>query len=324
MELLGDFLCSLYAVENLAKNTIDSYKLDLENLMSYLKNKKIAIEKCSDRDLEEYAKKLHKTYSNRTISRNISSIKHFFDFLQLEKIIKHNPSTLLKQGKIEQHLPNFLEDSALDKILKESRKDGSDFGIKFGCMLEILCASGMRISELVCLKMSNLERDFNLKNDNFKIKPILNIVGKGNKARIVPINQSALDSLHVYLKLRQKLLNSRESEWLWTTKVNFKIDGNGIQKLSKKDNHTSRQVFAKFLKGICDKSGVNPDNVSPHTIRHSVATTLLKNGADLRFIQEFLGHSDIATTQIYTHLTSSRKEEAIKKCHPFSKRKINF
>jgi integrase/recombinase XerD len=117
------------------------------------------------------------------------------------------------------------------------------------------------------------------------------------------------------------LLNGQESEWLWTTKVAFRTNDDQIQKLSKKDNHTSRQVFAKFLKDVCERSGVDPSSVSPHTIRHSVATSLLKNGADLRFIQEFLGHSDIATTQIYTHLTSSKKEEAIKKCHPFSRRK---
>jgi integrase/recombinase XerD len=168
--------------------------------------------------------------------------------------------------------------------------------------------------------MSNLEKDFNLKNDNFKINPVLHIVGKGNKARLTPINQSALNSLCAYLKLRQRLLNGGESEWLWTTKVDFKTREKGAQKLFKKDNHTSRQVFAKFLKKICEKSGINPSSVSPHTLRHSVATLLLKNGADLRFIQEFLGHSDITTTQIYTHLASGKKEETIKKHHPFSRR----
>ncbi|MDR0571696.1 MAG: tyrosine recombinase [Rickettsiales bacterium] len=319
MEQLNGFLSSLFVVENLAANTIESYERDLKRLITYLQNRKITIEKCENVDLEEYIKELHKYYSNRTISRNISSIKHFFDFLQLEKVIKHNPTTLLKQNKIEQTLPNFLNEKVVEKIINEAKKDKSDFGVKFYCMLEVLYASGMRVSELINLKMSNLEKMFTLKNDDFRLKPILHIIGKGNKARIVPINKSALAALHAYLQLRQKLLNGQESEWLWTTRVNFKTK-RGIQKLSKKDNRTSRQVFSKFLKEICERCCIDLDSVSPHVIRHSVATTLLKNGADLRFIQEFLGHSDISTTQIYTHLTSERKENAIKKFHPFAKK----
>jgi site-specific recombinase XerD len=237
MELLDNFLSSLYVVENLAANTVESYKRDLKKLIVYLQSRNVAVEKCGENDLNNYIKELRKRYSNRTISRSISSLKHFFDFLQLEKIITHNPSTLLKQTKVEQTLPNFLDEKTVEKIINEAKKDKSDFGVKFYCMLEILYASGMRISELVALKMSNLEKVFALNNDNFKLKPILHIIGKGNKARIIPINPSALRALHAYLRLRQKLLTGQESEWLWTTKVNFK-EKKGTQKFSKKDNHT--------------------------------------------------------------------------------------
>ncbi|MDR2760561.1 MAG: tyrosine-type recombinase/integrase [Rickettsiales bacterium] len=319
--LLEDFLSSLYAVENLAENTISGYRRDLERLLTRLETKKIPVENCGEGDLEEYLEMMSGSYSNRSIARNISSIKHFFDFLQLEKIIKHNPSTMLKQKKIEQSLPKFLTDGAMDKILDEAEKDKSDFGIKFYSMLAVLSAGGLRVSELVFLRMSNLEKSLNLENDNFELKPVLNIVGKGGRARITPISAGAVDSLYKYLKLRQKLLNGQESQWLWTTKVCFGRKPNAVQKLSRKDGHTSRQVFARFLKSVCQKCGVNADSVSPHVLRHSTATSLLNNGADLRFIQEFLGHADISTTQIYTHLTERGKDEAIKKYHPFAKKR---
>ena len=187
-------------------------------------------------------------------------------------------------------------------------------------MVELLYASGMRVSELIELTMSNFEKEFNLKNDNFTLKPFIKVVGKGNKTRIIPINHSCVEALTKYLILREKLLNGQESKWIFTTKVIFSKNKNKktIQKIGRKDDFTSRQVFARYLKDISIKAGVDPTKLSPHTIRHTVATLLLKNNANLRFIQEFLGHSDISTTQIYTHLDSKTKKEAIEKYHPFS------
>ena len=321
MELIENFLSNLAFNEGLAKNTQENYERDLKQLLLYFETNDLDILTAETDDLKKYVLQLSKRYSNRTIARHISSIKHFYDFLQIEKIIIHNPSTKLEQKKIEQKLPKFFEENVIEKILNEAKKDISNYGVKFYCMLELLYASGMRISELVQLQLSNLDREFISANGGeYVIKPYLNIIGKGGKNRIIPISNSAVVALEKYLKLRTELLEGQDSKWLFTTKVIFsKNDNAKSNKTNKnrKDDFTKRQVFARYLKNIGAKVGVDTIKLSPHSIRHSVATMMLKNGADLRFIQEFLGHSDIGTIQIYTHLDSSYKKETIKKYHPF-------
>ena len=324
MELIENFLSNLSFNEGLAKNTQENYERDLKQMLSYLEANSLDILNVDTEDLRQYIFKLSNKYSNRTIARHISSIKHFYDFLQIEKIITHNPSTKLEQKKIEQTLPKFFEENAIEKILNEAKKDTSNYGIKFYCMLELLYASGMRVSELVQLQLANLDREFIPNSSNeYTIKPYLNIIGKGGKNRIIPISNSAVVALEKYLKLRQQLLEGQDSKWLFTTKVIFTKNNNNSKstKNIRKDDFTKRQVFARYLKEIGAKVGVDITKLSPHSIRHSVATMMLKNGADLRFIQEFLGHSDIGTTQIYTHLNDSYKKETIKKYHPFRNKK---
>lgn len=318
--LIKQFVNYLISTEGLPKNTTDSYFRDLVKMYKYLKQEDV--KKITRLDLEKYVKYISTTYSNRTVDRNISSMKHFFDFLQIENIIVKNPSTLLEHKKPEQYLPKFLTENEVNLLLKEASKDQSDFGVQFYCMLELLYATGMRVSELVSMKLSSIEKKFNLKNDSYKIENFIRIVGKGNKERIVPINKTAVNVLTIYLGLRDKILNGNHSDYLFTTKVPFsrtKVNMIAVKVLKNKDSCITRQVFARKLKEVAVSVGISADKISPHTIRHSVATHLLKGGADLRIIQEILGHADISTTQIYTHLENSFVEETLKKCHPMAK-----
>lgn len=318
-KLIKQFIDSLVSMEGLSKNTVESYNRDLDKLNDFFGTRDI--KNVTKTDLENYIKHISNLYTNRTVDRHISSIKHFFDFLQLENIIKNNPSTLLEHRKTEQYLPKFLSEKEVELLLQEASKDQSDFGIQFYCMLELLYATGMRVSELVSMKLSNIEKEFDLKNDSYRIKNFIRIVGKGNKERIIPINKTAINILVKYINLRNIVLNGNYSEYLFTTKVPFnrkKSNVITVKILKSKDSCISRQVFARKLKEVAISTGINADKISPHSIRHSVATHLLKGGADLRIIQEILGHADISTTQIYTHLGNDVAENTLKRCHPLS------
>lgn len=318
-KLIKQFIDSLVSMEGLSKNTVESYNRDLDKLNDFFGTRDI--KNITKTDLENYIKHISNLYTNRTVDRHISSIKHFFDFLQLENIIKNNPSTLLEHKKIEHYLPKFLTENEVELLLQKASMDKSDFGIQFYCMLELLYATGMRVSELVSMKLSNIEKEFDLKNNSYKIKNFIRITGKGNKERIIPINKTAIDLLVKYINLRNTILNGNYCEYLFTNKVSFsrtKSNVVAVKILKNKNSCISRQVFARKLKEVAISVGINPDKISPHSIRHSVATHLLKGGADLRIIQEILGHADISTTQIYTHLSNGVAENTLKKCHPLS------
>lgn len=320
MDYINLFLNSIKVVYGLSKNTIESYGRDINFLANYLNKNGIKILETKTEDINGFISDLYKNCSNRTIDRYISSIKRFFDFLQLENIIKHNPSTMLEHRKQEKFLPKFLSENDVQKLLNRAREDTSDFGLQFYCMFELLYATGLRVSELVELKLSALEKDFDLKNNNYIIKNYIKVIGKGDKERIVPISRQNIETLHKYLNLREKSLNGHNSVYLFTTKIRFtKNNKKQVKyKINKNDNHISRQIFAKHLKYIARNVGINENLISPHVLRHSVATHLLQNGADLRVIQEILGHSDISTTQIYTHLANNKLDNVIKNYHPLS------
>ncbi len=324
MDYLNLFLSSLAVVDGLSKNTIESYRRDLELLFEYLKTRNVDILTVTDNDLLDYFKNISIKFSARTIDRHISSVKHFFDFLQLENYLKHNPSTAIEHTKQRKNLPNYLTKNDVKKLLAKAEEDKSDFGLQFYCMLMLMYATGMRVSELVELKISSVEKEFDLKNENFTLKNYLKVLGKGGKERIVPINSATVDIMHKYLNLRERLLSSSHSEYLFTTKVIFsrnkeKSDKKVILKVDKKDNHVARQLFARHLKSVAVAAGIAPELIHPHIIRHSIATHLLQNGADIRIIQEILGHSDISTTQIYTHVTNDKLDNVLKTCHPLAK-----
>ncbi len=185
-------------------------------------------------------------------------------------------------------------------------------------MLELLYATGLRISELVEMKISDIQKKY--RNDGlYTIDDFLIINGKGNKERLIPINKTAKDALIKYINLRESLLNGKKSEWLWTTMATFSKDKKDTKVIFKKDNHIARQIFALNLKQLAIESNINPEKVHPHILRHSFASHILQRGADLRVVQELLGHSDISTTQIYTHIADEKLKKIVNELHPLAK-----
>lgn len=322
---ISNFLAKIRAEEGVAKNTIFAYQKDLELFLEFLKNKKLSLQKVSSINIKEYLENLHhKNLSSASISRKISSLKNFYRFLENENIIKTNPLLNIKSPKKEAKLPKSLAFEDISKMLNFAKNDNSEFGIKLSTMLEILYASGLRVSELVSLKMNNLQEITNQTEKS--LRNYLIIKGKGNKERIAPLNNESIKQLLKYLSLR-KNLGLQNSIWLFPGNIRSKKQQNVIsinsEKTTKKtilkDNHITRQRFHQMLKELALKSGVDSSKVHPHVIRHSFATHLLNNGIDLRVLQELLGHSDISSTEIYTHIIDSKLKNLVFNHHPLAK-----
>ena len=319
---IENFLNNLLAEKGSAKNTIISYKKDLEELFDFLKD--IKIEEITTKDLKKYLEFLYKNgVATSTMARHISAIKQFFNFLQLENIITENPASLLDHPKIQANIPEILTEKEIEKLLDTAKKDKSNYGIQLYTMLELLYATGLRISELVEMKISDIQKKY--RNDGlYTIDDFLIINGKGNKERLIPINKTAKDALIKYINLRESLLNGKKSEWLWTTMATFSKDKKDTKVVFKKDNHIARQIFALNLKQLAIESNINPEKVHPHILRHSFASHILQRGADLRVVQELLGHSDISTTQIYTHIADEKLKKIVNELHPLAKDNTNI
>lgn len=275
----------LYTEYNTSKNTRDSYAYDLLNLAKYYSNKNIAYLK--KEEIQEYLRQ-SKEKTSRTKAHYLTSINNFYKYLVSKNHIKINPSESIKMPKLEKKLPEYLTIEEIDKLL--NIRVSTAYDLRNKAMLEMLYATGMRISELCDLKMSNIYLE----------DEIVKVFGKGSKERLIPINEIALEYLKEYLKYgRGELLGIKDSEYVFISSRHTKI---------------TRQAFFKFLKKLCYEKGIKK-NISPHILRHSFATHLLNNGADLRSVQELLGHSDITTTQIYTHLSNEKLENDYEK-HP--------
>ena len=287
-DLINEFLRYLLIDKGYSKNTIDSYKIDLEKFLEYNKNK--TIDNVSNEDLKKYVKHLNDLGLNeKSIARNISSLKTFYKFLVISKYISSNTSEILYMPKIKKKLPNTLSEEDIFKLLDIKLNDS--FSYRNKAMIELLYATGLRVSELINLRM----QDIDLKED------IIRIYGKGSKERIVLIGDFAKEYLEKYIyEYRSRMLKQEPSEYIF-------LNNHGKQ--------MTRQGFFKILKKLAIEKGINKD-FSPHTLRHSFASHLLKYGADLRTIQELLGHSDISTTQIYTHITNEELKKNYENFHP--------
>ncbi|HAB67016.1 MAG TPA: site-specific tyrosine recombinase XerD [Firmicutes bacterium] len=271
----------------LSTNTIKSYYNDLKSFDIFFKGNILYL---TYSDIEKYLSTLDTTNS-RTVSHNLTVIKTFYNFLIEENIIKENPCTLISPPKLTKKLPVYLTEEEIDKLLDIKTITPYDYRNK--AMLELLYATGLRISELCNLKLNDIDI-----NNCF-----VRVYGKGSKERIVPISDIALKHLIIYLeKYRNIILKEKNSDYIF---------------ISNSLTNISRQGFFKILKKECLRSGITK-NVSPHVLRHSFATHLLKHGADLRIIQELLGHEDISTTQIYSHLVNEKLKQDYE-YHPRSK-----
>lgn len=301
--LINSFLEMMAAERGSGKNTLDAYARDLHGLQLFLQKNKINIEDASVDDLRKYIASLQKSgFSSKSVARKLSGLRQFYKFLCSDDIREDNPAISLDSPRQEKSLPTYLSEEEVDLLLSTAQTDDSNEGLRLNALLELLYASGMRVSELVQLKMANLQIISDAKN--IRLKDYLIIKGKGNKERLVPLNSSAQKALEKYLTVRQFF--SYEAGKIYV----FPSSG--------KDGFLTRQRFHQLLKQLATDAGLDPKKIYPHALRHSFATHLLNNGADLRVLQELLGHSDISSTQIYTHVLNERMKELVYEHHPLA------
>ncbi len=285
-----EFLNFCALEKGLAKNSLESYRLDLERYEAFEKSAET-----SGLELKEllrlYLNSLYRSgLGSRSIARHLTTLRNYYGFLQREGHLAEDPTEHLESPRQWQTIPHFLNLQQVEALLQ-----APDLAKPNECrdraMLELLYASGLRVSELCGVKVSELESNLG----------VLRVNGKGNKQRIVPVGKSALAAIAEYVSHgRPALLKSRASEWLFVT-----AQGGAM----------TRQGFWKLLRGYGKRAGIF-HHLTPHVIRHSFATHLLEGGADLRSVQTMLGHSDISTTQIYTHVLKSRLRSTVDKHHP--------
>ena len=291
-EDIQSYINYVYIEKKLSDNTKNAYETDLFDFSEFLNNKDVS--KITYDDITSYINYLYdKKEKDKSIARKIVSIRTFFNYLMKEGKIKVNPSEKLESPKLKKTLPNTLSLEEVDKLLSIKPKDAKDWRNK--AMIELMYGTGMRVSELVNLELN----DINLK-DNY-----VRVYGKGKKERIVFMADVTTDVLDKYINVyRSSLLKG-----YLTDKVFLSSYGKGI----------TRQGFFKILKKEAEKAGIKK-SFSPHTLRHSFATHLLENGADLRSIGEMLGHENIKTTQIYTHLSNNKKRKDYDEFFPRNKK----
>ncbi len=318
---ISNFLEKIKAEDGLSKNTILSYSKDLELFERFLTSQKTAVEDVNSEVLKDYLYELHKqNLRSASVSRKISALKSFYKFLESERAIKENPALYLQTPKADSKLPKFLSEKELFKMLDCVNSDNSEFGIKLSCMLEILYASGLRVSELVSLPISAIYEEIDEMGKK-TLRNYLIIKGKGNKERIAPLNKSAINKLMEYLHLREKL-GQKDSKWLFVGSVRASKSKNRQKSANiaiSSYSHLTRQRFNQMLKELAQKCSIDPSRVHPHVIRHSFATHLLNSGVDLRILQELLGHANISTTEIYTHIMDSKLKDLVFQNHPLAK-----
>jgi integrase/recombinase XerD len=284
-------------------HTLAAYLRDLTELHDFLTQHHINPLTATSDELRLYVTHLHSMkFASRTIARKLSSLKQFYLFLYSDEVRADNPAKHLDMPRLGSTIPQILSEEEIGQLLAAAAQDESYNGVMIATMLEILYASGLRISELVELEFSALKKD----GDQFK--PYLTVKGKGSKERLVPLNQHAITLLVRYVPLRATYLKNQEKSSLW------------LFPYSSKEGHIPRQRFGQFLKSIAQAAGLDPERVSPHVLRHSFASHLLHHGADLRVIQELLGHSDIRTTQIYTHVQDEKLKALVLEHHPLAKK----
>jgi len=296
--IINEFIEFLIYEKGTSINTQSAYKNDINQLQSYCIRKNISPFKISQEHIEEYSKVLIKTGLKRaSLCRKISSIHHFFNFLKTNNKISFNPIANLVIPRSNRPLPNTLSVEEIE-ILLDSIPLNTALGIRDKAIFELMYSSGLRVSELCSLCFSSILWE----------ERLLRIMGKGNKERLIPVGEYAIDFLKKYVSnSRSKLLkNKKNTEYVF---------------ISSKGNKLSRQMIWIILKKVSKNAGLNKD-IHPHTLRHSFATHLLKGGADLRAVQELLGHSSIKTTQIYTELDREVMKEIIKMYHPREKMSV--
>lgn len=293
-ELLEQFIDHLWMEHGLTDNTLAAYRNDLAGFSCWLVSKHNKLVTVSTSDIQRYlAGKFEQGYKSRSSARLLSTLRRFYAWLLRDRRISEDPTRLLESPKAERPLPVSLNEEQVVSLLN-APDSGDDIGYRDRAMLELLYATGLRVSELVNLQLSQVS-----------IEPgVLRIMGKGNKERLVPVGEVALDWLSAYMRhVRPSLLQNKSS----ATNAVF---------VTQRGSAMTRQAFWYMIKRHAVHAGIAPEKLSPHTLRHAFATHLLNHGADLRVVQMLLGHSDISTTQIYTHVADQRLRDLYKQHHP--------
>lgn len=292
-EQIIDYLHYLTIERGLSQNTRKSYERDLEQYLTFLTKQHIKDWQAVDRVLIlSFLQQLQQSgKSSATIIRMVSSLRRFHQFLRQERFTDHDPMQHIDSPKKQQKLPDTLSLSEVERLI-ETPDTKEVLGIRDRAILEVMYATGLRVSELIGLQLKDLHLSMGL----------LQTTGKGDKERIVPLGDLAIQWIETYLEEARPFLTRKHRE-----ESHLFVNNHGKQ--------LSRQGIWKNLKALVRKAGITK-NVTPHTLRHSFATHLLENGADLRTVQELLGHADISTTQIYTHITKKRMTEVYKQHFP--------
>jgi len=310
-KLIDLFLDMLAAEQGAGDNTLDAYRRDLSDFSAYLKAGKQSFISAETQALRDYLTDLDsRGFKPSSAARRLSAIRHLFRFLLNEQIRTDDPASILSGPKRGRGLPKVLSISDVDRLLGKAKAlagaaEASSHELvratRLHCLLEVLYATGLRVSELVSLPLSAARSDARM----------IVVRGKGNKERLVPLNEASRRAMADYLSAIDALKARRQnniagSKWLFPS---FGESG-----------HLTRQHFARDLKELAASAGLAPRLVSPHVLRHAFASHLLHNGADLRIVQTLLGHSDISTTQIYTHVVEERLKSLVRDLHPLADR----
>ncbi len=299
---ITDFLNMMRSEGGASRHTLEAYRRDLSQFSEWIGRRGKTLEAVSRADIEAFVTDLTTVQhlAASSCNRKLSCIRHFYRYLASENIRDDDPSLFIDSPKKGRHLPNTLSKEEVRQLIDAAAAGESPERLRLHALLQILYASGLRVSELVSLKLQSLR----VGRRNDREIAWLEVRGKGGKERIVPLHNDAVRALYAYLKIRSSFMQG-ESGWFFPS--------------SGREGHLTRQRFGQLLKSLAIDAGIEPEKVHPHALRHSFASHLLAGGADLRVVQELLGHADIATTQIYTHVLDERLERLVLEHHPLAR-----
>ncbi len=302
--LVSDFLEMMAAERGASRHTLDAYRRDLEDYQASLKAAKTNMTAAGPNDVRRYLEELANAgLAARTQARRLSAVRQFHKFIYGDGIRGDDPAAHIDSPRLGTVLPKFLSTDEIDRLIETANQQDGIKGTRLLAMVELLYATGMRVSELVELPFSAVARD----------PQMLVVRGKGNKERLVPLSLPAKQALAEYITIREAFIPLDAGGQPGHSTFLFPSRG--------KTGHLTRQMFLNMIKDLALKAGIAPSRVSPHVLRHSFASHLLANGADLRSLQQMLGHSDISTTQIYTHVIESRLRGLVQEHHPLAHKK---
>ena len=303
LQLIEPFLEMLLSERGLSLLTVDAYRRDLSKYQKFLEGKSLG--QATQEDLQAYLSFLHtEELKARSVARHLSTLRQFYGFWVLEGRIAMDPTRLRQTPRLPKLLPKILSIQEMLTLLATAQKDTSPQGLRLSAFLEIFYATGLRVSELLSLKLNQVVCSTRKRRNN----PFLHVIGKGGKERLVALTPSAHNAITAYLSVRPLFVfNGQENQA-------YLFPSRGITP------HLTRQRVLQLLKNLAIQAGLDPSRVSPHVLRHAFATHLLQGGADLMSLQKLLGHSDLRSTQIYTHVAQDHLSEAVSTYHPLAKK----